>query len=141
MTITKNLTANTELSIALLGDGTHVRIENRGDGTVYTSKYPDIVAGADNVIAIDGGVTKLLTDVCTYGIQDSIGAYRGTIYLLANSDTSVEITTTNNSNFKAVQKGGGSGDTKSIVESKNFFEVYTTNYPNFYVGVYELCEG
>lgn len=130
MTITKNLTANTEFSVTLLGDGTHVRIENRGDGVVYASKYPDVVSGADNVIAIDGGVTKLLTDVCTYGIQDSIGAYRGTIYLLADTNTSVEITTTNNSNFRAIQKGGGSGDS-AFTESKNFIQVLDDNIEIF----------
>lgn len=79
MTITKNLTANEELSIALVGDGSHVRIENRGDGIVYASKYPDVVVGADNVMAIDSGVTKLITDVCTYGIQDSVGADRKSV--------------------------------------------------------------
>lgn len=106
---TIELIANVEKSIALVGDGTHVRIENCGEGVVYASKYHDIVAKADNVMAIDGGVTKMLTDVCTYGIKDSVGAYRGTVYLLADTDTSVEITTTNNANFKFVRKGGDGG--------------------------------
>lgn len=104
---TIDLTANEEFFIALVGDGTHVRIENRGDGIVYASKYPDVVVGADNVMAIDSGVTKLITDVCTYGIQDSVGAYRGNVYLLSDTDTSVEIITTNNANFSyKIQQGG-----------------------------------
>lgn len=103
---TEKIMANKEKEISIIGEGVHIRIENRGDGTVYTSKYPDVVAGADNVIAIDSGVTKLLTNVCTYSIKNSVGAYRGNIYLLADSDTSVEITTTNNSNFRFIKKGG-----------------------------------
>lgn len=114
---TINLTANTEFTEKLVGNGCHVRVENRGDGTVYASKYPGVVAGADNVMAIDGGITKILTDVCTYGIQDSVGAYRGIVYLLADTDTSVEITTTNNSNFRQIVKGGGdNADCEVIIE-------------------------
>lgn len=104
--ITRDLTANVEFQVDLVGTGSHVRIENRGEGIVYASKYPNVVACADNVIAIDSGVTKLLTDVCVHNIKDSLCAYRGSIYLLSDSDTSVEITTTNNANFKQVVRGG-----------------------------------
>lgn len=129
--ITRDLTANVELQVDLICTGSHVRIENRGEGIVYASKYPSIVAGADNVIAIDSGVTKLLTDVCAYGIEGSVGAYRGTVYLLADSDTSVEITTTNNANFKQVVKGGGSASTvlDDVLKSNGVYQlgVLTSN--------------
>ena len=137
---TIELTANVEKEIDV-ASGTHVKIKNLGDSTVYVSKHSNIVSGADGVKSIQGSTTDILVDVATYSIQNSVGDYRGTIYALADSDCKIELETTNNSNFKFIKKGGGSGDTKSIVESKNFFEVYTTNYPNSYIGVYELCEG
>lgn len=115
MTKTISLVANTEISVTLVGDGSHVKVENRGDETVYASKYQNVEAGADNVIAIDSGVTKLLTDVCTYSIQESVGAYRGTVYLLSDTDTSVEITTTNNANFRQIARGGD-GSTSTVLD-------------------------
>lgn len=127
MTKTIPLTTNAEVSVALVGDGNHVKVENRGNGIVYASKYSGIIAGADNVLAIDSGVTKLLTDVCSYSIQDSVGAYRGTVYLLADSDTSVEMTTTNNSNFKFVKKGGD-GFTPIVSSDKFICECNQLNY-------------
>ena len=129
--ITRDLTANVELKVDLVGTGSHVRIENRGEGIVYASKYPDVVACADNVIAIDSGVTKLLTDVCVHSIKDSLCAYRGTIYLLSDSDTSVEITPTNNANFSYKVRGGGSASTvlDDVLKSNGVYQlgVLTSN--------------
>lgn len=129
--ITRDLTANVELQVDLIGTGSHVRIENRGEGIVYASKYPNVVACADNVIAIDSGVTKLLTDVCVHNIKDSLCAYRGSIYLLSDSDTSVEITTTNNANFSFKARGGGSASTvlDDVLKSNRVYQlgVLTSN--------------
>lgn len=137
MTKTIKLTANTEVIEELIGDGCHVRVENRGDGIVYASKYPDVVAGADNVMAIASGDTKILTDVCTYSIEDGLRSYRGDIYLLADSDTSVEITTTNVP-FSVSRKGGVSNNVV-FTEDKNLVEIVDNNI-NTIISTYEMEE-
>lgn len=103
---TIELTANVEEKIALLG-GTHVKIKNLGNSTVYVSKHSGIVASADNVKSIQSSSTEILTDVATYSIENSTGDYRGTIYALADSDCSIELETTNNANFSFKARGGG----------------------------------
>lgn len=105
---TITLTGNVEKEIDVTS-GTHVKIKNLSDSTVYVSKHSKIVAGAEEVKSIQGSTTDILVDVATYSIQNSVGDYRGTIYALADSDCSIELETTNNANFRQVVKGGGSG--------------------------------
>ena len=107
---TMNLKANEETVINVVG-GTHVKIKNLGDSTVYVSKHRGIVAGADNVKSVQGNTTDILVDVATYSSKENTLDYYGTIYALAESDCSIELETTNNSNFKQVSRGGGSTST------------------------------
>lgn len=95
-----------EKEITLTG-GTHARIENRSDSTIYVSKHSDITPDAEGVMAIDGGNTNILTDVATTDIKDGVVDYYGTIYALGTGK--VQIVTTNYQNFSSASKGGGSG--------------------------------
>ena len=94
-----------EKEITLTG-GTHVRIENRSDSTVYVSKHSDITPDDEGVMAIDGGSSNVLTDVATTDVKDGIVDYYGTIYALGTGK--VQIVTTNYP-FSSASKGGGSG--------------------------------
>lgn len=134
---TVNLTSDEEAIVKMVGSGIHIRIENQGDGTVYASKSEGVVAGADNVMAIASGDTKILTDVCTYSIEDGLRSYRGDIYLLADSDTSVEITTTNVP-FSVSRKGGVSNNVV-FTEDKNLVEIVDNNI-NTIISTYEMEE-
>lgn len=107
---TVNLTANTEKEINLQG-GTHVKIKNLSDSTVYVSKYKNIVAGADNVKSVQGSTTDILVDVAIYSSKENTLDYYGTIYALADSDCKIELETTNNANFSFKARGGGSAST------------------------------
>ena len=107
---TMNLKANEETVINVVG-GTHVKIKNLGDSTVYVSKHRGIVAGADNVKSVQGNTTDILVDVATYSSKENTLDYYGTIYALAESDCSIELETTNNSNFSCKTRGGGSAST------------------------------
>lgn len=95
----------TEKEITITG-GTHARIENRSDSTIYVSKHSDITPDAEGVMAIDGGNTNILTDVATTDIKDGVVDYYGTIYALGTGK--VQIVTTNYP-FSSSSKGGGSG--------------------------------
>ena len=107
---TENLTANVEKEIELNG-GTHVKIKNLSDSTVYVSKKNNIVAGADNVKSVQGSTTDILVDVATYSSKENTLDYYGTIYALAESDCKIELETTNNANFSFKARGGGSAST------------------------------
>lgn len=101
---TINLLANEEQKIDVCG-GTHVKIKNLGENTVYVSKNSSIVAGADNVKSVQGNTTDILVDVATYYSKENTFNWYGTIYALAESDCSIELETTNNANFKNEAKG------------------------------------
>lgn len=103
---TEKIMADKEKEISIIGEGVHIRIENRGDGIVYASKYPNVIAESNDVIAIDKGATKLIPNVCVHSEVDNELAYRGNIYVLSTTETSIEITTTNNLNFRFIKKGG-----------------------------------
>ncbi len=94
-----------EKEITLTG-GTHARIENRSDSTVYVSKHSDITPDDEGVMAIDGGSSNVLTDVATTDVKDGVVDYYGTIYALGTGK--VQIVTTNYP-FSSSSKGGGSG--------------------------------
>jgi hypothetical protein len=127
---TEKIMANKEKEISIIGEGVHIRIENRGDGIVYASKYPNVIAESNDVIAIDKGTTKLIPNVCVHSEVDNELAYRGNIYVLSTTETSIEITTTNNSNFSYKVRGGGSGGS-AFTESKNFIRVLDDNVEIF----------
>lgn len=94
-----------EKEITLTG-GTHARIENRSDSTIYVSKHSDITPDDEGVMAIDGGSNNVLTDVATTDVKDGVVDYYGTIYALGTGK--VQIVTTNYP-FSSSSKGGGSG--------------------------------
>lgn len=98
-----------EKEIALTG-GTHARIENRSDSTIYVSKHSGITPGDEGVMAIDGGSSNVLTDVATTDVKDGVVDYYGTIYALGTGK--VQIITTNYP-FSSSSKGGGSGGSSS----------------------------
>ncbi len=101
-----------EKEITLTG-GTHARIENRSDSTIYVSKHSGITPDAEGVMAIDGGSSNVLTDVATTDVKDGVVDYYGTIYALGTGK--VQIVTTNYP-FSSSSKGGGdsSGSTVQI---------------------------
>lgn len=123
---TINLKANEETQIDVVG-GTHVKIKNLGDSTVYVSKHSGIVASADNVKSVQGNTTDILVDVATYSSKENIFDYYGTIYALAESNCSIELETTNNSNFKQIVKGGD-GFTSVVSSDKFICECNQLNY-------------
>lgn len=94
-----------EKEITLTG-GTHARIENRSDSTVYVSKHSGITPDDEGVMAIDWGSSNVLTDVATTDVKDGVVDYYGTIYALGTGK--VQIVTTNYP-FSSASKGGGSG--------------------------------
>lgn len=122
---TEKIMANKEKEISIIGEGVHIRIENRGDGIVYASKYPNVIAESNDVIAIDKGTTKLIPNVCVHSEVDNELAYRGNIYVLSTTETSIEITTTNNSNFSLKLKGGGSASTvlDDVLKSNRVYQL------------------
>lgn len=127
---TVSLTANTETKIDITG-GTHVNIENRVSGVVYVSKYSNVVPNGDGVMAIDNGTSKTMRDVATYSVQNGTADYYGTIYALSDSDTTIEITTANDLNFKKIVKGGG--EMSNFATEKNFLE-HSNIYIDTFIG-------
>lgn len=99
-----NLLANVETEIDLHG-GTHANIENFGNGTIYVSKNSNIVPETDGVMTILSGTSKTFRNVATYAIKNAEADYYGTIYVLADSDTKIQIITANDLNFKNEVKG------------------------------------
>lgn len=127
---TEDLIANVEKEISLKG-GTHVKIKNLSDSTVYVSKYKNIVAGADNVKSVQCNTEDILVDVATYYSKDNIFDYYGTIYALADRDCKIELETTNNANFSYKVRGGGSASTvlDDVLKSNGVYQlgVLTSN--------------
>jgi hypothetical protein len=126
---TISITSGEETTVELTG-GTHVLVTNRGDSTVYVSKEPNVVADGDGVKAIDGGSVDILRDVGVYVTQDGISDWCGTIYVVADGDTKIQLETTNNVNFRRTSKGGGDG-MSNYVTSNNviaYFDDNTTVY-------------
>lgn len=95
---TETLTANAEKLVEV--KDAYAMIENRGTGTVYASKKPNISASADGVLAIDAGNAKVLRNV------------DGKIYVKSNETGIVEIQTANDLHFfkSRTSKGGGGGE-------------------------------
>lgn len=124
---TENITT-TETVINFTG-GIHVIVNNRGDSTVYVSKHPNIVADGDEVKAIDGGSADILRDVAIHDIRNGVLDWYGTIYVLSDGDTKIQIETTNNANFRQIVKGGGNNGTSiatsldSVLKSGTFYQL------------------
>ena len=127
---TENLTANVEKGITIKG-GTHVKIKNLSDSTVYVSKYANVVAEADGVKSVQGGSAEILTDVAVYQSQNYVFDWYGTIYALADRDCKIELETTNNANFSYKVRGGGSASTvlDDVLKSNGVYQlgVLTSN--------------
>ena len=104
------LKAGTEEKIDLVG-GQHVKRKNLGDSTVYVSKAQGVVAEADDVKSVQGGSAEILTDVAVYQSKSHVFDWYGTIYAVSDADCKIELETTNNTNFKVIQKGGESAST------------------------------
>lgn len=139
---TINLTANVEKEIDVTG-GTHVKIKNLSDSTVYVSKHSGIVAGADGVKSVQGSTTDILVDVATYFSKENTLDYYGTIYTLAESDCSIELETTSNANFSLKSKGGGSGSNDKVSNfiANSDYTMLLDNYVSQYLGDYKETLG
>ena len=126
---TEDLIANTEQKINLEG-GTHFKIKNISDVTVYISQESPVTPKSNGVKSIQPNTEDILTDVATYSIENGTGDYRGTIYALATENCTIELEPTNSSNFKRFSRGGGSDDS-AFTESKNFIRVLDDNVEIF----------
>jgi hypothetical protein len=111
---TVSLTANQETAVKIEG-GSYCSIENRGTSVVYASKFPNVVASEDNVIAIDSSNAKILANATK--LSDN-GVMQGTIYLFTDSDGAVEVRTAMTTDpFKSKQKGGGEGSGGGVTDT------------------------
>lgn len=111
---TISLTANQETAVKIEG-GSYCSIENRGTSVVYASKFPNVVASEDNVIAIDSASAKILENATK--LSDS-GVMQGTIYLVTDSDGAVEVRTAMTTDpFKVRQKGGGESSGGGVTDT------------------------
>lgn len=88
----------TELEVSDLG-GQNVAVKNLGDGAIYASPYPNVIAGADNVVEIPAGSGEVVLDA------------QGTVYLLGTGKAQCTGTPYATPNFKmpSSSKGGGGG--------------------------------
>lgn len=84
----------TEAKISDLG-GQNVAVKNLSAGTIYASAYPDITAGADNVIEIPAGGGEVVLDA------------RGTVYLLGTGKVQCTGTDYATPNFNQPSSSGG----------------------------------
>lgn len=111
---TISLTAKQETAVKIEG-GSYCLIENRGTSVVYASKFPNVVASEDNVIAIDSASAKILENATK--LSDS-GVMQGTIYLVTDSDGAVEVRTAmTTDSFKSRQKGGGESSGGGVTDT------------------------
>lgn len=89
-------------------DGDNAEIHNFGTGTIYVSKFPDIAADADNVIAVSSGAI------------DGLSGTGGTVYLLGTGKVQVNFTdekiTRTSVSYAA---GNGSGVMQEYVDEKD----------------------
>lgn len=92
-------------------DGDNAEIHNFGTDTVYASKFPNISADADNVIAVSAGAIDGLTGT------------GGKVYLKGTGRVQVNFTdekiTKTSATVQSVGSGGGSGVSAEYVDAKN----------------------
>lgn len=101
----------TEVCLTDLG-GQNVAVKNLSDGSVWASAFPNITAGADNVIEIPAGGGEVVLDA------------RGTVYLLGTGKVQCTGTPYATPNFRQPSSssggGGGTGDvTKAYVDAQD----------------------
>lgn len=95
----------TELEVSDLG-GQNVAVKNLGDGSIYASPYPNVVAGADNVVEIPAGGGEVVLDA------------NGTVYLLGTGKAQCTGTSYATPNFKMPSSStGGGGESESNPQS------------------------
>lgn len=91
--------SGSEVKVSDLG-GQNVAVKNLGDGSIYASHYPNVVAGADNVVEIPAGSGEVVLDA------------QGTVYLLGTGKAQCTGTPYATPNFKmpsSSTSGGGGG--------------------------------
>lgn len=89
-------------------DGDNAEIHNFGTGTVYASKFPNITADADNVIAVSSGAI------------DGLSGTGGTVYLLGKGKVQVNFTDEKVAKTSvSYTAGNGSGVMQEYVDEKN----------------------
>lgn len=97
----------TEIKITV-PDGDNAEIHNFSTGTVYASKFPNITADADNVIAVSSGAI------------DGLSGTGGTVYLLGKGKVQINFTdekiTRTSVSYAA---GNGSGVMQEYVDEKD----------------------
>lgn len=89
----------TEVEVSDLG-GQNVAVKNLGGGAIYASPYPNVAAGADNVVEIPAGGGEVVLDA------------NGTVYLLGTGRAQCTGTPYATPNFKmpsSSASGGGGG--------------------------------
>lgn len=92
-----------EVEVSELG-GQNVAVKNLGDGSIYASPYPNVAAGADNVVEIPAGGGEVVLDA------------NGTVYLLGTGKVQCTGTPYATPNFKqpsSSASSGGGGEEKS----------------------------
>lgn len=92
---TVNLTG-TEVEVTGLG-GQNTAVKNLGGSEIYASPYPNIEAGADNVVEIPAGGGELVFDTL------------GTIYLKGSGKVQLTGTSYSTVNFKQPSSSDGGG--------------------------------
>ncbi len=92
--------SGTEVCVEDLG-GQNAAVKNLSDSTCWASIYPNITAGADNVVEIPAGAGEVVLDA------------HGTVYLLGNGKVQCTGTDYSTPNFKmpSSSASGGGGDT------------------------------
>ena len=92
-------------------DGDNAEIHNFGTGTVYASKFPNIAADADNVIAVSAGAI------------DGLSGTGGTVYLLGTGKVQVNFTdekiTKTAASVQSAANSGGTGVMQGYVDEKD----------------------
>lgn len=94
-----------EIEVSDLG-GQNVAVKNLGDGSIYASPYPNVVAGADNVVEIPAGSGEVVLDA------------NGTLYLIGTGKAQCTGTSYATPNFKmpsSSQSGGGGGKSQDVI--------------------------
>lgn len=98
--------SGTEVEVSDLG-GQNVAVKNLGDSAIYASPYPNVVAGADNVVEIPAGGGEVVLDA------------QGTVYLLGTGKAQCTGTSYATPNFKMPSSssgtGGGGGKSQGVI--------------------------
>lgn len=98
--------SGSEVEVSDLG-GQNVAVKNLGDSSIYASPYPNVVAGADNVVEIPAGSGEVVLDA------------NGTVYLLGTGKAQCTGMSYATPNFKMPSSssgnGGGGGTSSGVI--------------------------